>query len=476
MVTVTWTAPTSDGGAPITGYLVSSPSMPGGPNCTATGSETSCNVLGLTNGTSYTFSVTATNSAGAGTSSLTSSAQVPALCPSSVGEIGPGGGLIFLKDRGVCYEMAPNTWQANDGSYVWCEGVSSEITGATGTAVGTGAANTAAMLAYPCPAGAANAVAAYAGTNSSAGQWFLPSQDEWAAMCSYSINPSAPAGCIETPANAAFTAGNYGFAQETTFSSPWYWTSSLMSGHTYDVYLAMMSDGTQKTYAQQNVTAAMRVRPIRAFTSLSGGSDGGSGGSGGSDGGSGGSDGGSGSSESSGGSSSSDTVILTPTPTPSVSISVDPIVIPTLVPVLTPSVRPSAIVSAPAGVVLLSGTDRANAQVVTVSAPISTSIANAPTVTVAAGSSVAPVVSGLPASTPLQAGMSVASATRAKTPFVSIGQTRSTAGGRAKVPAFKASRAGVYTIRLTTPTGKAFYLKVKVAAKKTSSTSGRSSR
>jgi hypothetical protein len=35
-----------------------------------------------------------------------------------------------------------------------------------------------------------------------------------------------------------------------------------------------------------------------------------------------------------------------------------------------------------------------------------------------------------------------------------------------KVPAFKATRAGVYTIRLATPEGKAYYVKVKVTAKK----------
>jgi hypothetical protein len=70
--------------------------------------------------------------------------------------------------------------------------------------------------------------------------------------------------------------------------------------------------------------------------------------------------------------------------------------------------------------------------------------------------------------------MSVSPLTRAKASFVSIGKTRSTANGRAKVPAFKASRAGMYTIRLSTPAGKAFYLKVKVAPKKASSTSGSS--
>ena len=61
--------------------------------------------------------------------------------------------------------------------------------------------------------------------------------------------------------------------------------------------------------------------------------------------------------------------------------------------------------------------------------------------------------------------------TRAKETFTFIGNTRSNANGRAKVPAFKVSRPGTYTIQLSTATGKAFYLKVTVAAKKASSTS-----
>jgi len=164
--------------------------------------------------------------------------------------------------------------------------------------------------------------------------------------------------------------------------------------------------------------------------------------------------------------------VATPTPTPTPSVS--PTVVPSVTPSVTPSSIPSPSVPTPAGVVVLSGMERANAQLVMVSAPVSTSAVNAPQVTVSAGAAVAPVVSGLPASTPLEAGMSVAPLTRTKASFVSIGKTRSTANGRAKVPAFKASRAGMYTIRLSTPAGKAYYLKVKVAPKKASSTAGSS--
>ena len=71
---VSWTAPVSDGGSAITGYTVTS--APGGKTCTTTGAL-SCTVSGLTNGTPYTFTVTASNVAGTGPASAASSAVTP---------------------------------------------------------------------------------------------------------------------------------------------------------------------------------------------------------------------------------------------------------------------------------------------------------------------------------------------------------------------------------------------------------------
>ena len=79
-VTVAWSLPNSDGGSAITGYTATL--NPGGFTCTTDAAGRSCTVGNLTNGTSYSVSVTATNSLGTGIPS-TEIQVVPATVPSA---------------------------------------------------------------------------------------------------------------------------------------------------------------------------------------------------------------------------------------------------------------------------------------------------------------------------------------------------------------------------------------------------------
>lgn len=82
--TITFSAPDSDGGAEITSYTVAS--SPGG--ITGTGATGPITLTGLTNGTAYTFAVTATNGVGTSIASAESNSITPTL-PKS----GGGGGV-----------------------------------------------------------------------------------------------------------------------------------------------------------------------------------------------------------------------------------------------------------------------------------------------------------------------------------------------------------------------------------------------
>lgn len=80
---VSWTAPADDGGLALTYTVVSNPD---GKTCTAT--ATSCVVTGLTNGTSYTFRVTAKNGVGMSQGSIPSTAVTPSAATSVAAAIG----------------------------------------------------------------------------------------------------------------------------------------------------------------------------------------------------------------------------------------------------------------------------------------------------------------------------------------------------------------------------------------------------
>jgi hypothetical protein len=101
---VSWTAP-ADNDSPIGSYLVTS--TPDGKTCT-TSDALSCTVSDLTNGTTYTFTVTATNAVGTGPASDPSAgvlvftgATFHAVTPGRVldSRIGLGAGLFHSRTK-----------------------------------------------------------------------------------------------------------------------------------------------------------------------------------------------------------------------------------------------------------------------------------------------------------------------------------------------------------------------------------------
>lgn len=163
-----------------------------------------------------------------------------------VGDIGPGGGLVFLISGEKTYEMAPKTWSGPgtpDAELSWCDGFT-DVPAADGKAVGTGVGNTAAMAdSAACSSNAAAAVGLYAPAGTSAGQWFIPSQNELAAMYTY-----------KDESMAAEMVTTYGFAIAN------YWSSSQK-----DTRYAWYQDLNAGAQFNDNKVYTQRVRAVRAF-------------------------------------------------------------------------------------------------------------------------------------------------------------------------------------------------------------------
>jgi uncharacterized repeat protein (TIGR02059 family) len=169
----------------------------------------------------------------------------------SVGEIGPSGGYVFyvspevinavsgISAGGIYLEAAPVGAQGT--AEYGCTGTQ---TPGTSYAVGSGAANTLAIINNCATAGIAARVTSnltYAGFS----DWFMPSLNEMTAIYNNLYN--------KTPSLGGFTGLNYGSSSEGT------------SGFGYQAYWWF---GAGAVSGQTNKNLAVAYRPVRAFNPI----------------------------------------------------------------------------------------------------------------------------------------------------------------------------------------------------------------
>ena len=231
-------------------------------------------------GTTYTITYTAEGLAVAtATVTLTSTTCDGNTFTCQVGDTGPGGGKIFYVSSGTftstgstcnsaCkyLEAAPtsgtNAW--TDAGYAW-SGNTTEAIGATaqGPAIGTGYANTLAIVGQASGGGTAGFAGtisqAYRGPNNMS-DWFLPSKDELNQMCKwqkgiYGVNlTTLTTVCVGGTSNTGSGAAGFGGSS--------YYRSSSESSATY-AWRQDFFDGSEGTHNKSN--NYYLVRPVRAF-------------------------------------------------------------------------------------------------------------------------------------------------------------------------------------------------------------------
>ena len=232
--TVSFTAPSSDGGSPITSYTATS--SPG--DFTGTISQSgsgSIIVSGLTSGTAYTFTVTATNAIGTSlASAVSNSVVIPQ--PLAIGDTYQGGIIFYLDGNGGGLIAA----DSDQSSAQW--GCYEQSIGGTSSAVGTGAANTTAIVSG-C---SESYIAGWFCADLTLGgytDWFLPSKDELNLMYD-NIGPGDELGL-----------GNFG-----DFDDDYYWSSTEQVGSF--AWAQNFAGGYQGGLYKINTFS---VRAVRAF-------------------------------------------------------------------------------------------------------------------------------------------------------------------------------------------------------------------
>jgi FtsP/CotA-like multicopper oxidase with cupredoxin domain len=234
--TVTWTAPAANGGSPVQSYDATASGV-GGQTCHTTTALT-CNVTGLTPGTTYTFTVTATNVNGTSGPSAPSNAIVPPTVPdppTSVTAVGGNGKAYLawvapLNNGGSAITGYTATVSGGAQSCTTTGALFCAVTGlANGTpytftviatnAQGPSGPSAASNSATPAPTvpGKPTAVTAVAGNASAAVTWTAPADTGGSAITLYTVTPS-PDGQACTSSGTGCTVTGLTNGTEYTFT------------------------------------------------------------------------------------------------------------------------------------------------------------------------------------------------------------------------------------------------------------------
>jgi hypothetical protein len=210
------------------------------PNPAAFVSNTSYTAtITLTAATDYTLTgVAADFFTVAGSSSDTNpvnSGVVTAVFPGvvyAINDVGPLGGLIFIipatagNTAGKYYEAAAADLSSTK---TWCN-ISTTV-GTTGSAIGTGKANTD-LIAAACTSGAGQDAVDYSVTLDSVtyADWFLPSQDELNELClAAKVTRPSTSTCVSGSLKSGFVSNGF-YWSSTQFSSTTGYGQVLTSG------------------------------------------------------------------------------------------------------------------------------------------------------------------------------------------------------------------------------------------------------